>query len=175
MPNSKIKQKGFTLIELLVVISIIGLLASVVLISLNNSRAKARDVKRLADKAQIIKALNMYNVDKGAWPSSAGTWRCLAPAGELCWNNAAGYTAIQSLTDDMSQYLKNFPINNADSGNYAYNRLLYISSLSAGNVDVGSPAGAWIIWIKEQTMTSQECTYKYNYDKYWYCYEYLGP
>ena len=53
-------KKGFTLIELLVVIAIIGILASIVLASLNTARIKSRDARRIADIKQIQIALELY-------------------------------------------------------------------------------------------------------------------
>lgn len=54
------KKTGFTLIELLVVIAIIGVLASIVLASLNSARRKSRDARRVADIKQIQLALELY-------------------------------------------------------------------------------------------------------------------
>jgi len=63
-------KKGFTLIELLVVISIIGLLSSIVLASLNVARIKARDAVRLSDMKSIQLALELYYDSYGRYPSS---------------------------------------------------------------------------------------------------------
>lgn len=49
------KQKAFTLVELLVVIAIIGLLASIVIISLNSARNKAKYAKAKEEIAQFAK------------------------------------------------------------------------------------------------------------------------
>ena len=53
-------KKGFTLIELLVVVAIIGILASIILASLNSARKKGRDARRIADIKEIQLALELY-------------------------------------------------------------------------------------------------------------------
>jgi type II secretion system protein G len=70
----KKRQSGFTLIELLVVISIISLLSSIVLPSLNSARAKARDALRRSDLNQIQIALEMYRNDHGTYQVSGSGW-----------------------------------------------------------------------------------------------------
>ncbi|MES2967020.1 MAG: type II secretion system protein [Patescibacteria group bacterium] len=62
-------QRGFTLIELLVVITIVGLLASVVMASLANSRIAARDAARVSAVKEFQKALELYrNANSGSYP-----------------------------------------------------------------------------------------------------------
>jgi prepilin-type N-terminal cleavage/methylation domain-containing protein len=67
-------RSGFTLIELLVVIAIIGLLASVVMASLNSARAKARDATRVAQIAQFQRAIELYYDEHGDYPGTS-SWQ----------------------------------------------------------------------------------------------------
>lgn len=68
---------GFTLIELLVVIAIIGMLASIVLASLNSARKKSRDARRVADIKQLQLALELYfDANSNAYPAALSS---LAP------------------------------------------------------------------------------------------------
>ncbi|KKT41241.1 MAG: hypothetical protein UW28_C0012G0016 [Parcubacteria group bacterium GW2011_GWA2_44_13] len=67
----KTNKKGFTLIELLVVIAIIGILASIVLASLNSARRKSRDARRVADLGQLRLANELYFDSNRSYPGGA--------------------------------------------------------------------------------------------------------
>ena len=65
---SKTRMAGFTMIELMVAAAIIGILASVVLASLNEARKKARDAQRMSDLQQVQLALRQYKDVHGSYP-----------------------------------------------------------------------------------------------------------
>ena len=65
-----LRRGGFTLIELLVVIAIIGILASIVMVSLKSAQVKARDAKRIADIKEIQLGLETYYNDHQVYPSN---------------------------------------------------------------------------------------------------------
>lgn len=66
------RSGGFTLVELLVAVGIIGVLASISMVSVGSIRAKARDSKRISDIKQVQNALEAYYSSGGYYPAKEG-------------------------------------------------------------------------------------------------------
>jgi prepilin-type N-terminal cleavage/methylation domain-containing protein len=94
------KNQGFTLIELLVVVSIIGLLASILLVSLHEARAKADDARMVEDFHSLKNALTLYYQDHGSYP------HITAHSYDDSWNSVIG-AALQPYLDRMPKPISN--------------------------------------------------------------------
>jgi prepilin-type N-terminal cleavage/methylation domain-containing protein len=139
----KFNQSAFTLVELLVVISIIGILSSFAIVSLNSARVKARDALRKGDMAQLRTALSMYYDDNLRYPE-CGSWVAdesqdfgavvgdVDPEGCWCFNNTLA-TALSAGSRPIMQSLPKDPKNPANS--CAYDGVLNYRYVSVANGD----------------------------------------
>lgn len=112
---SKKLQKGFTLIELLVVIAIIGILSSVVLVSLNNARAKARDSSRQANLQSIATAAALYTGDQAGGEVAPIYTTAGCPNG---WNSNC--ISLTGGNPTFSGYLKQLPAEGTAANSWYY-------------------------------------------------------
>lgn len=135
------KKKGFTLIELLVVISIIGLLSSVVLTSLNSARGRARDARRISEIRQLQSALEVYYSKYNSYPALAAGGR----RENSCFGievGGANYTSVPAgqwgsalnvlVTEGFYSALPRDPENSSVSTSYPYKCYQYVTPASAG-------------------------------------------
>ena len=110
-------KKGFTLIELLVVISIIGVLATIVISSLNDAQSRARDARRERDIKTIQTALELYHLDNGTYPTTS--W---AGSHTTAWENLETILGVNLPEDpqNTSSSTSNSAATNAANYVYSY-------------------------------------------------------
>ena len=154
---TRTSKRGFTLIELLVVIAIIGILASIILASLNTARQKGRDARRLSDLKQIVNAIAL--TDTGGAPvafagcvgASALTNTCTTPALQL-FSDPSGTAACATGGTTVCQYTvgKGPTVATAGATNQSYEVCAFLETAAGplaapGMVSVSSASSGTII------------------------------
>lgn len=134
------KRRAFTLIELLIVIAIIGILSSVVYISLNSAKKKANDAKIKNDTASMSTALEVVKVDRDL--EALTTWTVITdstttPANDSNINRWTDGGSVSGATGSGTRLLKSLPTNPYGSfefrTNSAGSSYALLAPLSGGN------------------------------------------
>ncbi len=65
------KQKGFTIVELLIVIVVIGILATLVIVTFSGIQQKGRNSQRQTDINAVASHVEAYYAETGTYPTAA--------------------------------------------------------------------------------------------------------
>lgn len=107
MNTKTFMKRGFTLIELLVVIAIIGILASVVLASLNSARDKGEDAATKANLNNTRAQAELVYDDDGNYDAvcaDTNIARAVSAESATCIDSTSAWAIEAGLTDGTSFY-----------------------------------------------------------------------
>lgn len=162
------KSLGFTLIELLVVISIISLLSSVVLVTIQDSRNKAKATAYNSYMKEVQKALELYRLENKQYPLEPCSSRCSISLENLINNYLSSYISFQD-PDDSFNFSTNYPyyyvLNNSDTRTLEY---------SCGSEFAGEEIEYMIYGVTSPRTLGLDFPIFYNGDRiieYSYCWE----
>jgi len=109
---------AFTLVELLIVISILGVLASIALVSFVSAQQRGRDAARKSDLKQVFSALELYYSDYEKYPGASNTGLILAcpstTQADCVWEGTAAFS------DTKTTYMKSMPKDPVSGQTYFY-------------------------------------------------------
>jgi type II secretion system protein G len=153
-------KRSFTIIELLVVVAVIGLLASVVLVSLKGVKGEARDARRKTDLKAIQTALEMYYNDNNKYPTPGNGW-------DVGYHyDAPGRTEWLELEALLAPYLTQLPVdprwpkNNPATDPYKWQGYMYYDrDVPAGQTSADRGKGYTLIAYITETNQEPGCIF----------------
>ncbi len=152
-------KKGFTLIELLVVIAVIGVLSSIVLVSLSGVRDRARDAIRKQDARQIESALEICrNSQTGEYPDTTGGTGVYSKASIKCLGFGTAGTCFNGRHSGLDSLQSCLPTSiPTDPGreNAIFDTYLYSSACHSSHLPPSG--GRCIYWQPEGEISDESC------------------
>jgi prepilin-type N-terminal cleavage/methylation domain-containing protein len=103
------RQSGFTIVELLIVIVVIAILAAITIVAYNGIQTRARNSQIISGVNAYRKAIELYAVDAGAYPSVTGCLGADYPS-NACWTGINGNRSVNATLDSLlDPYIKQKP------------------------------------------------------------------
>lgn len=151
-----LQKRAFTLIELLVVIAIIGILASLIIVSLSGARSKATDTQRKNNARNLDTALSQYFTDNnntypgsnsaGAAVSTDLVTACTSGASAVL-NNTSGNTSTSATLFGSSGYIVSTGVCNDPASSQLFHHYNAVSGTSGAGAQtaLGPSAARYMI------------------------------
>jgi general secretion pathway protein G len=141
-------RQGFTIVELLIVIVVVAVLATVSVGAFSGTQQRARDAQRVQDMQTLVKALELYKIQTGAYPP-------VHPTNQISGWEVSSMNPGQFLSAlKTSGVLSSVPVDPVNNGTTVHGMLYRYALYSAGSNGCPSSRGAFYVLAVGDVETS---------------------